>query len=143
MWSTGRAIQDISNSLSLYRYWKYSALLKLQQDHKKTALSFLWEPLTVFFVAAVLATVWGRILESENRIDYFAYIAVGFAIWSLLFAKLINRGVAALCIRSHELSTSVRLAHNGHSLLLCLAGRHSLQSTCTKQLRESRSLYRA
>lgn len=102
------ALNDATQSASLVRYWLYSAFIKLQIEHKKTFLSVLWEPLTVFFVASTLAVVWSQILGIRDPIDYFFYILIGFSIWSLLIAKLINRGVASLSNRSAELTVSAK-----------------------------------
>lgn len=100
------AIRDLTRSMILTRYWCYSAFVKLQIEHKKTFLSLLWEPVTVFFVASTLSLVWSEILDVENPAEYFIYILTGFAVWSLLIAKLVNRGVASLSSRSNELTTS-------------------------------------
>jgi len=100
------AAKDLIQSMALFRYWLYSAFVKLQIEHKRTFLSLLWEPLTVFFVASTLSVVWSQILEIDDPVDYFIYILIGFAIWSLLIAKLVNKGVASLGNRYLELTTS-------------------------------------
>ena len=102
------AINDLAQSARLTKYWLYSAFIRLQIEHKRTFLSVLWEPLTVFFVAAILSLVWSQILVVEDLFDYFFYILVGFSVWSLLIAKLINRAVASLSNRSFELTTSAK-----------------------------------
>jgi len=102
------AINDAAQSLALARFWLYSAFIKLQIEHKRTFFSMLWEPLTVFFVATTLSVVWSQILQIEDPAEYFFYILVGFSIWSLLIAKLVNRGMASLSNRSAELTVSAR-----------------------------------
>ena len=107
MWNNF-AINDIAASYRLRAYIAFSAFVKLQLDHSKTKLSFLWEPITVFFVATVLSIVWSEILDVGDHLHYFFYILIGFTVWSLLFAKIVNRGVASLSARSHELSISIK-----------------------------------
>jgi len=102
------AVKDLRDSIQLGRYWMFSAFIKIQLEHSKTAFSVLWEPITVFFVATVLSTVWSHILGVETPTDYFFYVLVGFALWSLLFAKVVNRAVASLGTRSAELSNSIK-----------------------------------
>jgi len=102
------ATRDLGAGLRLYRFWLYSAFIKLQLDHKRTFLSLLWGPITVFFVATILSLIWSKILGVGLTTDYFFYILIGFSIWSLLISKLVNRGVASLSNRAGELSNVVR-----------------------------------
>lgn len=102
------AIKDFSKSIALRRYWVFMALVKLKLDHRKTVFSVLWEPITVFFVATVLSLVWSQILDIDDGLDYFFYILIGFWLWSLLFAKLVNRGVSSLSNRANELALSAK-----------------------------------
>jgi len=101
-------VNDLIEGAKLYRFWFYSAYVKLQLEHQKTRLSFLWEPITVFFVAIVISTVWSRILQVESKADYFFYVLIGFSLWSLLIAKLVNRAMSALARRSSELNAVAR-----------------------------------
>jgi len=102
------AINDIKDGLKLFRYWIYLAFIKTHQEYKKTSFSLLWPPLTIFFVALVLSLIWGQILKVESQVEYFFYILIGFALWSVLLSRLINRGVSSLSRRSKELSDSIK-----------------------------------
>jgi len=92
----------------MFRYWVYLAFLKVQADNRNTKLSFLWEPLTVFFVASVLSIVWVQILDIDDAGNYFLYVLVGFCLWTLLFSKLINRALSSLIRRKKELTRVAR-----------------------------------
>lgn len=97
------AISDISQGLSLSRYWMFSAYVRLQLQYKKTSLSFLWEPLTIHFVAVSLAMVWSIVLGITDPFGFFLYVLFGFSLWGLL-SKLIRSGVAVLGKRSSDLT---------------------------------------
>lgn len=91
--------------------WQYLielAFVRLKIQYKKSLLSIFWEPLTVFFVATILTLVWSQILYVENKVDYFCYVLVGFAIWNLLLSKLVSRACLSLCRRSAELVNQVK-----------------------------------
>lgn len=83
----------------------------------------------MFFVATVLSTVWSLILGVDSPTGYFFYILVGYSLWSLLFARIINKAVASLATRSGELANSVKpisslpledLAHSYFSFMTAL-----------------------
>ena len=92
----GAAIEEILGSVKMARYLWASAYLRLKVQYRNSALSYFWEPLTIFFVASVLTTIWSLILEVEDTTKYFTYILVGFGLWNLLFSKLVSRAVLGL-----------------------------------------------
>ncbi len=101
------ASNDLVESLKMFKYLYASAFLRLKVMYRRSFLSLLWEPLTIFFVASILTLIWSQILDIEDKYSYFSYVLVGFGLWNLLFSKLITRAVLSLCSRSKDLVNQV------------------------------------
>ena len=88
-------VSDVLETFQMWRYWSYSAIIRLQQKHAMTSFKVLWEPTSTLFMASVLAIVWSMVLDIQNSYEYFLYLASGLLVWTLL-SDLCRQGISSL-----------------------------------------------
>lgn len=97
-------LNQIVETIHLWRFVLYSAVLKVRLRNSGSNLGILWEPLGTFLVSIVLAVVWSKILAIESVFDYFLYVYSGMLIWALISNSVSNL-CATLIKNSAKLST--------------------------------------
>lgn len=74
----------VIESLTLWRYWTYKAVLSFKLRYRGTSLGLVWPVLSTLFVVLVIGTVWGVLLKKDNLVDYYLYLLSGYSIWTVI-----------------------------------------------------------
>ena len=95
-------LDEVRDSLTLWRYTFYRALINISLRNSGSFLGLLWEPLSTMLVSVILALVWIKVLNINAPLfEYFVYVYLGMVIWGCLASAVSN-----LC------STLIRNADN-------------------------------
>lgn len=106
---------QLIDSLSLWRYWIFKALLGFKIRYRGTKLKVLWPVLSTLVVVLVIGIVWGVLLEKDDLPAYFLYLITGYSIWTVISGVLEQtRNKLLLYI---VIGLKLRMVVNFHSLL--------------------------
>lgn len=90
---------NIVESLTLWRFWCFKAVLAFRLKYRGSALGSIWPVASVSIAVLVIGTVWGILLEREDLPAYYLYLTCGYSVW-MFQAGAIEQGCRDLSSKS-------------------------------------------
>ena len=66
------------------RAWTFTATSRTKERFARTSLGSLWLGISNIISVIVLGTIYGRVLDVGEKLDYIVYLGIGLALWNYI-----------------------------------------------------------
>jgi len=84
-----RALQDISEGVRSVHLWPVLGWQEIRQRYRRSTIGPFWITLSTGALLAGMGPLYGHLLQQPIG-EYFAYLAIGYVIWLLLFTLVLD-----------------------------------------------------